>query len=346
MEAIDCQKIENLKTEELVTTSDVSAGVMFSDMECTLIGGGHEKLHTWELYEQACHKVSELIDLILSFNNYFVLVSSCHHDAKERVARKYNIIFNYLSEKNRHKILFFISDVDLKYGKGTIEQYDDIKVELIGEKVECVDKVLKKLKEEGINISNIVGIGDDEKDVDMLFRIQELGGKVATIAEKEMYLTSLFHFPQIDENTYSSVIAEIAEKEYEIDRNILISKSLKAHNRGNVLKNIAQSSELKTIQEKTDKRKRELLQLYESREIDSDYLQKCLYNAELASRYYRRYVEFEKENQLGDGEKILERISSISEYHTNKALSSGDYLLELPKIRKLLISTTKTTKLQ
>lgn len=344
MENVDCKKIENLKTEKVVIPSEDSVGVMFSDMECTLIGGGHQNLHTWELYERACHKVSELIDLILSFNNYFVLVSSCHHDAKERVARKYNIIYNYLSEKNRHKILFFISDVELKYGKGSIEQFDDVKVELIGEKVECVDKVLMKLKEEGINISNIVGIGDDEKDVNMLFRIQELGGKVATIAEKEMRLTSLFHYPQIDENTYLSVIAEIAEKEYEIDRNILISKSLKGYSGGNVLKNIFQSSELKTIQEKTEKRKSELLQLYESGEIDSDYLQRCLYNAELALRYFRRYVEFEKDNQFGDGEKILERISSLSEFHSDKALSSGDYLLELPKIRKLLISISNKIK--
>ena len=336
MENLTCEK--KRKNEEQLLKKEIYFGVMFSDMECTLIGGGHEKLHTWELYEKACNKVSELIDLILSFNNYFVLVSSCHHDAKERVARKYNIIYNYLSKKNRHKILFFISDVDIENGKGTIEQFDDVNVELIGEKVECVDKVLTKLSAAGIKVNNIVGVGDDEKDVNMLFRIQELGGKVATIAEKEMYLTSLFHFPEINENTYASVIADIAEKEYGIDRSILISNSLKAHTAGNFLKNIAQSTELKIIQEKTQKRKNELLSLYETGEIDNDYLQKCLYNAELAYRYFERYLEFEKDHQLWDGEKILERIASISEYHSNKALSSGDYLLELPKIRKLLIS--------
>ena len=111
-------------------------------------------------------------------------MSSSHHDAKERISRKFNFFYNYVSEANRDKLLFFISEA--KGGKGTIFEYEDVKVSLIGEKVECVDIVLDKLKNNGIQVNNIVGFGDDEKDVDMLFRIQELGGSVGTIADKDM----------------------------------------------------------------------------------------------------------------------------------------------------------------
>lgn len=315
-------------------------GVVFSDLECTLIGGGHKLLETWELYGEACKKVSELIDLILSIDNYFVIVSSSFHDAKERVARKYNIIYNCLSEENKNKILFFISDSNDKKGQVKFEQFDDITAGLIGEKVECVDFVLEKLTNEGIELKDIIGIGDDEKDIDMLLRIQELGGQVATVAEKEMYLTNLFSFPDINESTYKSVIKDIADEEHRADELIVIGQHTKKYTNtmSKLLSTITESDEFKKIKESKEKRMAELTLLYESGQIDNDYLQKCLYNAELAFRYYSRYFSTGDNNSVGDGERILTQITSISEYHSNKSISSSDNLKELPKIRKLLLT--------
>ena len=329
--------MNHLKSYNEVANKNSSYGVVFTDMECTLIGGGVKELETWELYGKACKKVSQLIDLILSAGNYFVIVSSSHHDAKERVARKYNIIYDCLSDQNKEKILFFISDVEEKYGKGTIEKFDNISARLIGEKVECIDIVLQKLFDDGVNINTIVGFGDDEKDVDMLFRIQELGGTVATVAEEKMYLTNLFSFPQIDGKNYKDIIKEISEKEHSIDMHILISKFTRNPKNGFSLSGLAKCSELAEIKQQQQDRIDELTLLFENGQIDNSYLQKCLYNAELAFRYFTRYYDYGYGRKIGEGKEILQKIWGISEYHSDKTISSNIELIGIPKIKRLLL---------
>lgn len=338
-----------VKRYEQINDKKVSYGVMFSDLECTLIGGGKEKLETWELYEKAFYQVAGLIDTILSFNNYFVIVSSVHHDLKERIARKFNYIYSRLSDENKDKIRFFISDVSedsdenissKEDDKTTEWKFEDISVMLIDEKSECVDIVLEDLVSKGIDINTIVGVGDDEKDVEMLFRIQELGGSVATIAERESYLTNCFSFPEINEFTYKDIVKKIVDQEYSIDENLLcgcLMKQQKCESFSSVLRFIKDSPDYKEIQDKKGIRIDELISLYESGEVDDLYLQRCLYNAELAYRYFYRY-QYNDSYQVGYGEELLNKITSISLYHSSKSLSNNEQLLDLPKIKQLLMS--------
>lgn len=312
-------------------------GVVFSDLERTLIGGGQ----TWELYKDACQKVSEMIDLILSLDNYFIIVSSAFHDAKERVAKKYNIIYNCLSKENRNKIFFFISDTNHKKDEVKLEQFDNIAAYLVGEKVECVDFILEKLINEGIELKGIIGMGDDEKDVNMLLRVQEIGGQVCTVADKEMSFNNPFSFPEINENTYKNVIKDIVDKEHSIDERIVIGEYTKKYTTPELFPAILNSDAFKKIKESKKNRIDELTLLYESGQIDNDHLQKCLYNAELAFRYYYKYFSTGDNNRVGDGEKILTQVASLSEYHSNKAISNSDNLKELPKIRRLLLTEIK-----
>lgn len=318
-----------------------SFGVVFTDLECSLIGGGTKRLETWELYERECKEVSRFIDQILSLNNYFVIVSSSHHDAKERISRKFNFFYNYVSEANRDKLLFFISEA--KGGKGTIFEYEDVKVSLIGEKVECVDIVLDKLKNNGIQVNNIVGFGDDEKDVDMLFRIQELGGSVGTIADKDMYLTNEFSFIDINDDNYEEVIKKIVDDEFSVDTMILSRMKQNEYSGGNFFKQLFSSSELKSILEKKDKRQEELKNAYVVGEVNKDTLQRCLYVAELTRRYFIRY-HFSDDNFVGYGEELLGKVYSISENYSDKALSTCGRLLGFQKVKQLLLQAEEKNK--
>lgn len=330
-----------LDTNELQVNKSFS--VVFTDLECTLIGGGTKRLETWELYERECREVSAFIDQILSLNNYFVIVSSSHHDAKERISRKFNFFYNYVSEVNRDKLLFFISEISEKDGKGTIFEYEDVKVGLIGEKVECVDIVLDNLKNSGVQINNIVGFGDDEKDVDMLFRIQELGGSVGTIADKDMYLTNEFSFPDINDSNFEDVIKDIVDKEFSADTMILSRTKQNEYSGGNFLKQLFSSSELKNILEMKEKREEELKHSYVIGEINKDTLQRCLYVAQLTNRYFIRY-HFSDDNFIGYGEELLGKIYSISENYSDKALSTSGRLLGSSKIKQLLLQAEEKNK--
>lgn len=327
---------KNLVLDTNQLQANKSFGVVFTDLECSLIGGGTKRLETWELYERECREVSVFIDQILSLNNYFVIVSSSHHDAKERISRKFNFFYNYVSEANRDKLLFFISEISEKDGKGTIFEYENVKVGLIGEKVECVDIVLDSLKNSGVQINSIVGFGDDEKDVDMLFRIQELGGIVGTIADKDMYLTNEFSFTDINDDNYEEVIKKIVDEEFGVDTMILSQRKQKEYSGGNFFKQLFSSSELKSILEKKDKRQEELKNAYVVGEINKDTLQRCLYVAELTRRYFIRY-HFSDNNYVGYGEELLGRVYSISENYSDKALSTSGRLLGFSKIKQLLL---------
>lgn len=308
------------------------AGVVFSDLECTLVGGG--ELWTWEEYTEECKKAAEFINLIISNNNYFVIVSSSYHDAVERVARKYNIIYNLLSKENRDKIIFFCSHNQVMDEK----KFDDITVSLIKEKEECVDIVLKKLKEAGIEITEILGLGDDEKDLNMLLKIKELGGNVGIIADSTMRFCNLLQYLDFEKRTLDENIDKIIEYEFSIESNKLINKTIEEAQRKriNFIEHFTGSEEYVDLIDRKTARKSELKEGYLSGNITAEALQNCLTAAELTVRYYNRYVR-EKElsgEQIDVG--IDKKIYALTENISSSAISTNTNMLKSSLVRKLL----------
>lgn len=308
------------------------AGVVFSDLECTLVGGG--ELWTWEEYTEECKKAAEFINLIISNNNYFVIVSSSYHDAVERVARKYNIIYNLLSKENRDKIIFFCSHNQVMDEKN----FDDITVSLIKEKEECVDIVLKKLKEAGIEITEILGLGDDEKDLNMLLKIKELGGNVGIIADSTMRFCNLLQYLDFEKRTLDENIDKIIEYEFSIESNKLINKKIEEAQRKriNFIEHFTGSEEYVDLIDRKTARKSELKEGYLSGNITAEALQNCLTAAELTVRYYNRYVR-EKElsgEQIDEG--IDKKIYALTENISSSAISTNTNMLKSSLVRKLL----------
>ena len=313
-------------------TQKQKTGVIFSDLECTLVGGG--ELWTWEEYIAECKKAAEFINLIISNNNYFVIVSSSYHDAVERVARKYNIIYNFILKENRDKIMFFCSHNKVMDEKN----FDDITISLINEKEECVDIVLKKIKEAGIEITDILGLGDDEKDLNMLLKIKELGGNVGIIADSTMRFCNLLHYLDFEKRTLDENIDKIIEHEFSIESNKLINKTIEEAQRrkANFIQVLTGSEEYVNLINRKTARKKELKEGYLSGSITAETLQNCLTAAELTTRYYNRYV---REKELS-GEKIDEgidkKIYALTENISSSAISTNTNMLKSKLVRKLL----------
>lgn len=315
--------------DELVNKKGV--GVVFSDLEATLIGGGH--MWSWEEYTEECEKASDFINLILSKNNYFVIVSSCYHDTEDRVAQKFNIIYNFLLEENKDKIMFFISNT----GKNCVEKKENINVHLIEEKQECINIVLNKLKNDGIEVSNIIGIGDDEKDLDMLFRIQELGGTVGVVADSCMGFSSLIRYLDFDKSTIDEIINTIIESEFNIETNRLISKKLEEAKQQSIhgLKHLYGSYEYKILIEGKSARNQELKEKYLNGVIDNDALQKCYVTSQLANRYYSRYVQRKELNGEIIDENLQQKIYLVTQNMAKQAISSSTNLLTGDIVKKM-----------
>lgn len=309
-----------------------SAGVIFSDLECTLIGGA--QTWTWEEYIESCKKVASLINLIISQNNYFVIVSSCYHATVGHVARKFNIIYNFLSDQNKDKMIFFCSNT----GKNTIEKIDDVNVHMIEAKEECIDIVLDKLKNEGFELNNIFGIGDDEKDLNMLFKIQELGGAVGVIADSSMRTLNLIDYLDFDNLTIEDITNNIIEAEFHIEINRLIRQKLEEAKLQSIhaFKHLSNSDEYKNLCKRKEQRKQELIEGYTNSLIDNDALQKCFITAQLANRYYSRYVQRKELNGEVVDENIQQRIYSVTRNMASQAISTSLNLLPEEFVKKLL----------
>jgi len=305
-------------------------GVVFSDLEATLIGGG--PMWTWEEYIEECKKASSFINFILSQNNYFVIVSSCYHDTVNRVCKKFNIIYNLLTGDTKDKIMFFCSNT----GKNCIERIEGVDVYLIEEKQECVDIVLNKLKNDGIELSNMIGIGDDEKDLDMLFMIQELGGTVGVVADSTMSFSTLVKYLDFDKSTIDDIVNSIINAEFNIETNRLISKKFEEakHQSINGLKHLHNSDEYKKLCEVKEQRKQELIEGYANGLFDNDAFQKCFVTAQLANRYYSRYIQRKELNGEIVDENIKQRIYSVTKNMASQTISSSQNLLPEEFVKK------------
>ena len=307
-------------------------GLVFTDLQCTLIGGG--LIETWEEYEKECLKVIPLINLILSNNNYFVIVSTIHHDVIERIARRFSIIYDSITNDNKDKIFFFCSECDdIK----TIE-INGININLIKEKEDSVDIIISKMKEEGIEISKIIGLGDDEKDLNMLFKIKELGGEVGIVADPSMSFSTCMTYIDFNKLSIDEIIQLVVDMEFKIETLRLINTKREEviEKQQHMLKYLAKSSEYIDLLDRKSKRSLELKEAYIKGAIDSDGLQRCLTIAELTNRYYYRYVEDTKIKNKEIDEDIQKRIYSIAQNISNTTLSTNMNLIDMDFVKKLL----------
>ena len=261
-------------------------------------------------------------------------MSSCYHATIGHVAKKFNLIYNFLWEQNKDKIMFFCSNT----GKKSIEKINDINVHLIEEKQECIDMVIDKLKSEGIELNNIIGIGDDEKDLNMLFKIQELGGTVGVIADSSMRASNLIDYLDFDNLTIEDIANNIIETEFQIETNRLISKKLEEAKLQSIhgLKHLYNSHEYKKLCERKVQRKQELIEGYKNSLIDNDTLQKCFVTAQLANRYYGRYVQRKELNGEIVDENIQKKIYSVTKNMASQAISTNQNLLSEEFVKKFL----------
>ena len=306
-------------------------GVVFSDLQSTLIGGG--LITTWEEYEKECSKVIPLIDLILSNNNYFVIVSTIHHDVMERIARRFSIIYNSIINDNKDKILFFCSECD----ETKTIQINGIDINLIKEKEDSVDIVISRMTKEGIEISKIIGLGDDEKDLNMLFKIKELGGEVGIVADPSMSFSTCMTYIDFNKLPLEVIIELVVDMEFKIETLKLINKKRDEaiEKQQHMLKYLAESSEYIDLLDRKSKRSLELKEAYIKGTINSDGLQRCLTVAELTNRYYYRYVEGKEMNSNIDDD-IQKRIYSIAQNISSSALSTNNNLIDLGFVKALL----------
>lgn len=317
--------------ESLINKKEM--GIVFSDFDATLVGGG--MIDTWEEYAKECKKAAKFIDLILTNNNYFVIVSSSYHDSVERLGRKFKIIYDFLTDDNKNKIRFFCSETDKK----TTQSYEDITIELIDVKEECVDIVLSDLKDAGITITNIVGLGDDEKDLAMLLKIKSYGGSVGVIADPSTSFSTCIRYLDFEKNSIDENIERLVETEFHIEMVRLINKKrAEAVTKSlRMLKHLSESQELQDIKKRKLMRIEELKQGYINGTVTIKHLQKCFSAAELTNRYYNRYIRDKEVNGEVIDEHIQEKIYSVVENISTTSISSNENLLESEFVKSLLL---------
>lgn len=162
--------------------------VLFTDLFGTLIS---PNLSMSEKYYGSIDKefsfICRYINDFLSKDNYMAIVTepSGHGDFGKIFNNQLAKFNSYIADELRSRIVYYLQ------GNGRISQYDHIRKENINGKICYIGEHLFKgiaidKKEEAvtdflINVQppyQIYGIGDSAKDIPMLLKVEEMGGKV------------------------------------------------------------------------------------------------------------------------------------------------------------------------
>lgn len=315
--------------------------ILFTDIDGTLIDGTNDQdgktISTFEQDLEKHRKLSDFYNSILKGNNIMVVVTSTfHNDSRKKLKN----IDKVIDEKNKKKVLYFMSDKD----RGTPEFinidkliYKGIEITLVKNKKEAVDKVLNYLKESNVEIGTIYGMGDSIADVDMLLRIKELGGITGLVADENIFgrYTPGYVVPsKITHENIEEVANNIAETEFRFERHNLINKYRSLYG-VEFIKYIRTSDEFKTLKKKQESRALEIQEKFLCGALIRDDLVGLVYLSSLAFQYIMRNSNYEGNGIFYYDKDKYDEILKLGENVSTRVLERQSDLLLGRSIVKL-----------
>ena len=315
--------------------------ILFTDIDGTLIDGindedGKTIISTYEQDLEKHRKLKDFYNSILKGNNILVVVTSTFHGDSRKKLKNIDMV---IDEKNKKKVLYFMSDKD----RGVEEFinidkiiYEGIEITLVKNKREAVDKVLDSLDEFNVEINAIYGIGDSIADIDMLLRIKELGGIIGLVADENMIIHYTPGYVVPSKITYENieeVANNIASIEFRLERYNLINKYKSLYG-AEFIKYIRNSYEFKELKKNQKSRALEIQEKFLRGYLIRDDLVKLVYLSSLAFNYMTK-----NSNYVGNGifyydKDKYDEILKLGEHISHRVLErQSDLLLGRPIVK-------------
>lgn len=328
---------------ELNSENNLECNVLFSDLFGTLLDESIKNA-SHEACSQNFKKISPFLNQYLNQNNFLVIVTSASHQGIHGCLEIIQEYLEYITDKNKKRILWFISDKDWMncgdgFGDSVYLDKIDVTVNLINNKIESVDIALEKLR--NYKIKDIGAIGDSFKDFDMLNKIYQLGSLTGIIGGSFNTKCGIEHFTSkySNENEMDKLIKSIADVEKDMYIDAFVTSF---HNNHQQLTSIQLLNQIKNnpmignLEKQKNIRIKELQDMVNAGLTTEDDLERILY-LDIVAREYMIYVPLENRN-LEYARSLINRSLQIGTNFSKEAVSNQKQLLKSKGNIKMLFN--------
>lgn len=312
--------------------------LIFADIDNTLLSldyayyATEKNIDIIDALSHYINKIKKSIESLLEDNNILVIVTSQSHAYLTN--EKLSLIYNSIDKKYRYKVFLFESSAgtEIKILKSNIYNYpgllnnSGVTIHLIIDKIESLKFMEEHFENNNMKINKIYGLGDDNRDIDLLLKIKQLGGSVGIVGYRE--LKEYYNTDNIDIDDLCDTIARTVYHIYQVRLINDYTRKYSEQGYNVLLKSLKQSTELQEINTKQEILKQEL---------KNDYLNGKKSIKDLVKLYFIHNLAFNNTIDYGLDryKKILELGDNFYEYTLDQeaSLRKEDHMLK--KIMKV-----------